>query len=172
MNDDMLQGAIDSKTDPVFMASRAAVTDYYQDTYGTNWKSHAAAAIAGTTDKSSRAYKSASRQFQMDKRTGQERYKSERVTADTRARYESVGKTLPPVGRKLQGDSITITVTGTQKAGKGKGTRERTINVTLKGANAQDFINNPSYGDVWEEYGVDADLFDDGDYAIDVSSVA
>ena len=46
--EEMLQAAIVRKTDPVYMRSRSAVVDYYQDTYGAAWKSHAAAAIAGT----------------------------------------------------------------------------------------------------------------------------
>ena len=170
--EEMLQAAIERKTDPIFMQSRSAVISYYQDAYGAAWKSHAAAAIAGTTDKKSRAYKSASRQFQMDKRTGQERYKSERVTPATKEKYQALGQELPPIGRSLRKNSITLTVKGDQKAGKRGGTRERTITVTFSGSEGQDFITSPTFRAIWRAYGVDEELFEEGDYAIDVSSVS
>lgn len=171
MYDERLQQAINDKTDPVFLEKRSAIVDHYQDTYGANWKTHIVNDILRLDPTAKKA--SIQRQFQYDSRTGQERYKGEKVTASTRERYESLGKELPPVGRKLQGDSITITVKGEQALGEkhGGGTRDREIEVTLTGANAQEFINNPDYRSIWDEYGVDPDLFDKGDYAIAISSV-
>ena len=129
---------------------------------------------AGTTDKSSRAYKSASRQFQFDKRTGQERYKSERVTAATRERYETIGKQLPPSSYNPKGD-ITITVKGTQSGGTRGGTRDRSFTATFSGSDAYGFVNNPNFRDIYRAMGYPEHVIDkleEGDYEIDVSSVS
>src|SRR6266702_1952676 len=142
MDREKLQEAVDKKWEPIYATSRGDVIEYFQETYGANWKSHAAAARAGTTDKKSRAYKSASRQFQMDNRTGQERYKGEKLTKATRAKYAEIGKTLPPIGKKLTGDRLTLTVTGNQY--DKKGSRDRQWTATFKGANAYAFANDPS----------------------------
>lgn len=171
--DEMLQRAIIAKTDPVYMQSRSAVIGYYQDTYGAAWKSHAAAAIAGTTDKKSRSYKSASRQFQMNKQTGQERYKSEKMTAATREKYQALGQKLPPIGRKLRDNSITFHIKGDQQPGpRGGLTRKREFDVSFSGAAAQDFITSPSFEALWEAYGVNPELFEAGEYALNVTDVS
>jgi len=98
---------LQEQIDNAYLSSRGDVLEHYRDEYGTDWKSHAAADLAGTSDKSSRAYKSAMRQFQMDKRTGQERYKGERVSAATKEKYKALGKTLPPKGK-----TATVTFSG------------------------------------------------------------
>ena len=56
------------------------------------------------------------------------------------------------------------------------GTRDRTITVTFKGTAAYEFASNPNYPDVWEEYGVDSQIFEgEGGYetgGLDVTSVS
>lgn len=188
----ILEDAAHSKATPVYMTSRGVIIDYFQDTrVGRDkrgnevWKPYAAAAIAGTSDKKSTAYKSAMRQFQMDKRTGQERYKSAKQTAATIARYVAVGQTLPPIHYNPKGNSVTITVSGTQKGSSHKnkegkrhytGTREREFTATLTGDQAYKFVNNPSIRDVLEALGYPDDVIDgldeDGDYGLDITSAA
>ncbi|SRR6266568_1338828 len=169
--DDRLNEAVESKTEAAYLSNRIDIAESYQDKYGLNWRKHIVDDILRVNPELKRA--SVQRQFQHDKRTGQDRYLGAgRMSGSTKSIYESLGKTLPSTGRKLKGDSITVTVQGKQSMGTRGGTRDRTITVTFKGANAQKFINDPSYRDIWSEFGVEPDLFEDGDYAIDVYSVA
>ncbi len=176
----LLIDAVAKKTDPIYLQSRAEIVDYYRDTYTGaktdskgrttyEWKAKLAEALSGTSDRKSRAYKSASRQFQMDKRTGQERYLGKQ-TAASKERYESVGKSLGPTGRKLKDGQITITMNGTVAGRKGT-QRQRSVTVTLKGPAAQAFVDDPTYDPLWDEYGV-PELGEDGSYAMDISSVS
>lgn len=155
--DEQLSERVQGVYEPVYMTSRSAVLDYYQDTYGTSWKSHAAAAISGTTDKKSRAYKSASRQFQMNTKTGQERYKGEKVTSATRAKYEAIGKTLPPIGKRPP-KKIKVTFVGRVKVSEGRkkkngqqrgdGWANAKFSVTLQGSD----VLAPTFDAVFSDY--------------------
>lgn len=170
--EEKLHAAIDSKVDYHHITDRAGVIDHFKDRYGTNWKSHAASHIAGTSDKSSRAYKSASRQFQKNTKTGVERYLGKESKA-TREKYAAIGKTLPPMSRTPKDGKITIIVSGTQANSRGRGGRSpRVIEVNFSGPDAQAFVDNPSFPAIWEQYEVNSEMFEDGTYAIDVSSVA
>lgn len=139
---------------PVFLKSRSDVVDYFKDTFSgrdkrgnENWKPQAAMAIAGTTDKKSTEYKTAMRQFQFDKRTGQERYLGAKQTHATQARYEAVGRALPPATYKIPNE-LTITVKGMQ------GQRERAIpTVTLKGVELYQWMKNPDYETIFDKAG-------------------
>jgi hypothetical protein len=77
----------------VYPRTRAEVVQRYQQDYGNDWKSHIVTAIVDQTGKSR---KNVSREFQLNKRTGEERYKGSRVTKATAAKYEALGKTLKP----------------------------------------------------------------------------
>jgi hypothetical protein len=166
---DMLKAAVDSKFVDVYAKSRGDVVEYYKEAYGSQWKSHLSMALSGTSDKSSRAYKSASRQFQFDKRKGKERYLGEKQTTATKARYEQAGKQIPPIKRKLPGDKLTVTVTGKQyDYSKRPG---RSISVTFTGPDAYSFAYSPNYRDIWTEYKVDPDNFEEGSGELEVTSV-
>ncbi len=175
----LLVDAVEKKTDPIYLQSRSEIVDFYRDTYAGQktdskgrttyeWKAKLAEALSGTSDRKSRAYKSASRQFQMDKRTGQERYLGKQTGA-SKERYQAVGKTLDPVGRKLKNGQITITMNGTVAGRKGAA-RQRSVTVTLKGPSAQAFVDNPTYDPLWDEYGV-PEMGEDGAYEMQVYSV-
>jgi len=170
-SNDVFQNAIESVSHPVYHQTRAEVIEAYQDQYGdAGWRSQIISDLVAQTGKS-RA--TVSREFQYDKRLGMERYKSEHVTKATSAKYEQLGQALGPIRRELNPgqDSITITVKGEQSNGRG-GIRDRAITVTLSGSNAHDWVNNPNFGDIWDEYGFDFDEAEDGEYALDNVSVS
>ncbi len=184
-----LLDAARSKANPVHLKTRSEVVEYFRETYpgrdkkgNEAWKPRAAEALAGPADKKSTAYKSAMRQFQFDKRTGQERYKSAKVAPQTKARYEAVGEKLPPDHYTPKGDSVTITIQARQKAGPRGGYREREFTATFKGPDAYKFVNNPTVRYILENQGnYPEDLIemlagegegDEGDYYLDVYSAA
>ncbi len=168
---EMLQAAIDRKTDPVYRSSKASVIDYYQDTYGAkNWTRRIAEDLYGTVKNRQGQNVSVSNIMR--------RFQGTRASAGegrSGAVYQELGKKLPSVGRRLRGNELVITVEGKQTGAKGRGERDRTLEATLKGSNAQQFIANPSFYDLWElseEYSGLGELFEDGDYAIDVYAVS
>lgn len=163
--DDLLNTAIRAKTDPIHMSTKAQIWEYYLDqNEGNKTKAASAAAQALSGQTSGKEYRNQRRNFE-----------GNRINQlGDKPKWKAFGTQLPEIGRKLKGDSLTLTVKGKQgiyKKGKRTGTRERTIEVTFKGANAQGFIEDPSYYSIWDEYGVDADLFDEGDYEIEVYAV-
>lgn len=164
--DDLLRQAVEEKTVPVFMTSKSEIVEYYQDTYGRNWRvkyTDDVIALRGLpNDRKTR--NTISRQVQ-----GERAWKAPR-TAAIRKQWEQLGRVLPPIGRKLEGESITIRVLGWQGNGRG-GQRHRDISVTLTGNRAKQFVLNPTFYDLWDAYGVEPDSFEDGDYSVDVYAV-
>lgn len=86
---------------------------------------------------------------------------------------ERAGKQLPPIARAPIGGQIRIVVKGTQQSGykRGGGIRSKTVDVTFKGSDAVEFVNNPTYEAIWDEYSVEPDQFDDGEYELTINSV-
>lgn len=160
--EDMLKAAVAKNTDPIFRTSKAEIVDYYKDTYKGKWASQAAKDLSGTTDTKSRDYKSARRNFE-----------GSRISQEGKtAKWREFGKTLPPIGRKLRDNSITITVEGKQiRDGKKPGQRDRTIVVTFRGSDALTFIEEPTFQDIWDEYQFDFDEAEDGEYSLTVTNV-
>ncbi len=167
--DDLLRSAIESATAPVYMTNKADIVEHYRETYGKNWTVQAALDLSGAP-KGSTAYKSAQRHFQGSRLDAVP--KTAKAQAAQAERFKTLGEKLPPIGRTLQPgrDSITVTARGTQDNGR-QGGRERKIEVTFSGGQATQFINNPDFLSIWDEYDVDPGLFDDGEYEIDVSGV-
>lgn len=162
--DEQLQNVVNEKSEDVFMRSKADIWNYYLDKHNGDKRAAASDAARDLSGESSgKGYRSARRNFEGSRATA--------ITRGETAKWREFGKELPSIGKHAIGDSITVTVKGTQKMGK-SGTRDRTITVTFTGANAQGFIDNPSFRSIWDEYGVDPDLFEDGDYALDVQAVA
>jgi hypothetical protein len=166
----MLQETVDSKFVPVYMTNYDQVKDYYQDQYGDRgWIGKMAEAVAGRNTsvpaKQDKPYLAARRSIE---RYEAGKFKSMKTYGGKMA---GVGRSLPPIGKTLPGNEIKITVRGTQNEGK-SGTRDRNISVTFKGSDAYSFANNPTYADIWNEYGVNPDLFEEGDYAIEVEAVS
>jgi len=175
---DMLRDAVNAKTTPVFMSSKADVIDYYRDTYKGQrtdkkgnvtyeWKTKLVNDLIGVAKNKkgedlSRA--NISRRFQ----AGRE---STNATAKGKGEYETIGKKLPPTGRTLKGDEITINIRGTQ-TDKRQHTRPRDISITLSGNAAKAFVMNPTFDALWDAFGVDLeDITSDG-YEFVISSVS
>lgn len=169
MAKDYFTNAVNSVSVSAHISSKKDFIEYYRDTYGEKkWKSQAAMDLSGTTDKKSLAYKSARRNFEGKRLT---------EAGDTK-KWKEEGRKLPPIRTLTNGkNSITITVKGDQKGNHGRKDRKRTINVTLKGEKAQKFIDNPSWSDIWDEYGFDFGIDDDEgdidpDYSLENVSVS
>lgn len=162
-DNNLFREAIERQTVPTYLSRKADIIEHYRDTYGEKtWKSHLAQDMSGSTDKRSKEYRSAMRHFQGDRLAKEGRDKS---------RWEALGQTLPSTGRVPTNGTLTFTVTGTQHDPYG-GLRDRTITWTMKGASAFDFANNPNWIDFWDDYDVDPDLMEEGDYEMEVGSVA
>jgi hypothetical protein len=167
--EDKLQHAIEGVSRPVYLSNKADIVEYLKDTYGKKWTSVGAELRSGTSDTKSREYKSAQRSFQ-----GGREHSTPRTAADKES-WSKIGRQLPSVSRELKPgkDSITITVQGDQKNGKRGGTRPRTIEVTFSGPSAHDFINNPNFPDIWDEYfDGGSEVMEDGDYEVEVTGVS
>src|SRR5260221_656415 len=185
--DDMLRDAIAKNTDPIFMTNPGDIMEYYKDTYPgykTNkkgetvrdkqgnpialWRTKIASGLVGIA-KNKKGKKmtllNTPRRYQSNREQGTASPKS-------KSEYAALGKKLPPIGQKLRNGEITLTVKGKQDTGKRGGSRDREITVTLKGSAAFDFISNPNFPDFWDAFMPGgADLFEDGEYAIEVTSV-
>jgi hypothetical protein len=163
-DNNLFRAAIERQTTPTYVRSKADIIEHYRDTYGEkDWKSHLASDLAGTTDKKSKEYKSAIRHFQGDR--------LEKAAGRSAApRFEAVGKQLPPVSVTPKDGTLTFTVGGSQSDPYG-GHRNRTINHSMTGTTAYDFANNPNWQDFWEDYDVDADMMEDGEYEFSVGYV-
>jgi hypothetical protein len=163
MKDQRLEDALNAKTRPIYMDSKEQVVDYYKDTFGRGWKQklvHDLAPIAGVKPKNLERRFDPSRLHSPEKKnTGQ---------------YSSLGKQLPPIRRELKPgqNSITITVRGNMHQGPKGGMEPITAKATFSGNDAIMFINDPSYEDIYDDYGLDGDLHVDGDYEIAVASVS
>jgi len=130
---------------PVHLKDKADIIEHFKDQYGAKrWESEAAMYISGTTDKRSRAYKSARRDFEGD-RLGK---------PGKTGRYESIGRRLPPIDRVPSSNMAIITVTGKQQNSNGT-IRNRRINVTLQGQALRDFVHKPEWRYIWDEFGTD-----------------
>ena len=179
--EEMLQAAIIAKTDPRYMTSKAQIIEYYRDTYPGQkkdkrgeityeWKTRIVSDLQGIAknkqgEDMSRA--SIARRFQSGRESGAP------TTAKARAEYAAVGQKLPPIGRQLRGDSITFHIQGDQLPGpRGGLPRKREFDVSFTGAAAQDFITSPSFPAMWEAYGVNPELFEAGEYALEVTDVS
>lgn len=166
--EEQLTRAAHGAATPVYMTTYSEQREYYKDKYGQRGYIGAmASAYAGTTDKKSLEYKAARRSIE---RIEKGQYKGFGKTSQYRAKVPEVGKQLPPTSYTPKQSEIKVKVTGKQSDGHG-GTRDRTVEVSLSGPSAYAFVNSPQYTDVWDAYGVDEDLFESGDYELEVETV-
>lgn len=170
---ELLRNAIanSSDTTPVFATSYNDVREYYQDNYKKlgyrSWIGAYATALTGQSR--GKEYRAARRSVEM--------YESGRQKTSVYAKEEkatAVGAQLPPVAYELKGNSITISIDGDQKDIRGgvETSQPRHIDVTFRGNDARQFVLNPTWADVWEEWGVPEELAEDGDYEVAVSRVS
>lgn len=177
--------AVNAVSTPVYASSRADVVDLYIGKYGADkWTGQIVKDILAqnaakrgdyvqTKKEATTERNSVRREFQYDKRTGQERYKSAKIQAPTAAKYVDLGKKLPPVSRELKGDQIKIVITGKQKGNHGRPDRNRTLGgpnqqqIILSGETAKEWVNNPTWKPIWDAYGFDFGIDGDGDIDAD-----
>jgi hypothetical protein len=167
---EMLRAAVAAKTEAQYMTP-AQTIEHYRERYGAGWTRKISEDLYGLVK--NRAGENVS------VKNIQRRFQGQRLASAGAGRSAAVYQQLArkedlTTGRRLpEGQSsITITVQGSQKASRRAGPRPRSVTATFSGPAAYDFINAPDYSDIWEDYGVDAGLFDDGDYAIEVASVS
>jgi hypothetical protein len=172
MDVEMLSDAVDSKWVDVFATSYGDVKDALQEKHtGRGWIGALAKAIAGRQEgvkaKDDKPYLAVRRSI--------ERYEAGQFKSlkSYGGKMAEVGRTLPPIGRALPGNKITLTVKGDQR--EGKGTRERSFTTTFTGPDAYGFANEPTYRTFFKKQGYPdwvIDKFEAGDYELVVSSVA
>lgn len=138
-----LERAVQSASVPVFMSSKADIIEHYKDTYGAkNWTSEIAKALSGTTDKKSKEYKAAIRQFQ-----GGREHKESRKSAD---KFRDLGRTLPPIGKRKPRKGYRFHVSGYVLIS------ETWVKVNfsrdITGAAAAKLSVDPSFDEIWQAY--------------------
>jgi hypothetical protein len=151
----LLQERIEQAThEDKFLSGRTEIIDYYQDRYGANWKSHIVDALVAITGKSRNTV---SREFQYDKRTGQERYKSGRVTAATREKYEKLGKTLPPykVPKNVKGKRARVHFQGSLWFSNKRYAKDFTRTLSIEQTNA--LLETGAFDAIIDAYEIDPD---------------
>lgn len=137
------------------LGSKRDIYEYFKDMNGGDSTKAASAAARFISGKSSgKEYRNARRNFEGKRAT----------ELGATSKWKEVGKELP---RQLKDSSIEITVKGQQKGNKGRPMRDRTIKVTLKGDKAQKFVDNPTWASIWDEYGFDFGIEEDGDIDAD-----
>lgn len=156
MKDERLQQEAENASIPNYMKTKLDAVEYYKDTYGEkNWRSHMTRDILHSlglpeTKKNLNTYG-------RDIQAGREYTASRR--ADIQARYEKLGQQLPPVDRTPKKSELTITI-DFQENSRGR-TKDRSKTITMSGMAAYDFVNNPDYDMIWDEYGIDAETADE-----------
>jgi hypothetical protein len=107
------------------------------------WKEKLTDALQTTVvDKNDRPYKRASlaRRFQFDARTGQERYKSARVTAKQQEEYKAVGALLPTIKARPPKGGYHVSYSGGVRFSKCEAVD---FDVDITGTDAQALAENP-----------------------------
>lgn len=176
----MLRDAVNRRTENVYPTSYADVKEGLIEKYGqSGWIGAMAQAITGSEKRSGKEYLAARRSI--------ERYETGefKTLKKLGGKIPDVGKQLPPIGKRVKGGSLTLTVKGRQasysprnKAGKRtKSTRERSFTATFTGTDAQSFADDPTYRAFFHQLDGDypddvIDLFEDGDYELDIYAVA
>lgn len=177
-DNDKLQREVESASTANYRNTKAQIVDYYQKTYGEKrWIRELALKETGLTSVPKRGtpefktYNTARRPYEGNRLTHEPQ--TRKAQASQAQHYQQLGKQLPPIDRTPKSETLNITVTGKQDNGYG-GMRERTIEVTLTGKQAYDFVNNPSFDDIYDEYfdGEYEGEFDDGSSELEVTGVA
>jgi hypothetical protein len=157
--DERLQAAIDAITGPYseYMSDFEDLKEYYQDEHGERgWIRGMVHDFMGLTPADGRAYQSARRRI--------ERWAdgSTHPGKKNKDALGDLGKQLPPTRRGVPPGGINVHVKGTFVVSSKEGARYRDIDVHMDEMEALDFVDSPSYEEVFETYGVDGDMFAGG----------
>jgi hypothetical protein len=183
---DKLQTAIDGVSRPIFATGYNEVKQSYQDKYGQkSWIGKYVESLGlrtvGVKSKDDKPYLAARRSI--------ERFEKGKQSSSTYADKETADKAGIKLGAILhvpKQNTINIVVHGTTKElrnGKMVDVHHSPIKASFSGSDAVAFVNevyNPgssgtgmnAYQMIWDDYGVDYDLFEDGDYELEVGSVS
>jgi len=145
-NIDELIDAARALAEPVYMTEQAEITDYYQDTYGTDWRGAIVADMTELVADLGRpmSHANVARRFQ-----GGRIYGSTRPTARSRAEYRELGQRLPPkfynppTGYQIDFDGYVLISEECER---------RSFSEQLTGSSAYDFANSPSFGAAMDAY--------------------
>lgn len=155
MKDEKLQSEVERISTPNYLKSKPEIVEYYRDTYGKDWRKQ----YTSDTIKAEGLANTAKVRNTISRRVQGDRADKPAKRTSTRESFEKLGQQLPPTSRTPKQDTITITVRAKEDShGREK---DRTITVTMSGRQAYSFVNAPDYDDIWDEYGVDADTFDE-----------
>jgi hypothetical protein len=158
-----LEAAIERACAPynAYMSSFEDIQEHYKDTYKPRERVRAMVNdMYGLTPANGKEYKAARRNV--------ERWAQGKTHPDKNAQraLADLGKKLPPTAKGVPPDGLTVKVKGKfnpspKRKAKGEQPREREIEFHFSGANAIDFVNNPSLVHFFEMYGVDGEQFVD-----------
>ena len=157
MKDERLIAALDRAAPGVHMGTWSEIKDYYQDQHAAHrWIGALTTELTGLTPADKRAYSSARRRI--------ERWAdgTNKPGKASQTALVELGKRLPPKSRQLPPDGLTFHIAGTFYVSKRDGRRHRDIEVHMDELRALQFVENPSYEAIFEEYGVDGDMFAGG----------
>jgi hypothetical protein len=155
MRDERLQAEAERISTPNYLKSKSDIVEHYRDTYGKDWRKQ----YTADTIKAEGLPNTAKTRNTISRRVQGDRADKPAKQGSTKASFEKLGTALPPTSRTPKQDTITISVRAKEDS-HGR-TKDRTITVTMSGTQAYDFVNAPDYDDIWDEYGVDADTFDE-----------
>lgn len=175
---DKLRAAIDGVSRPVFATGYGEVKQAYQDKYGSkNWIGKYIESLGlrtpGVKAKDDKPYLAARRSI--------ERFEKGKQSSSTYASGNNVNEAsqkLGAISHMPTQNTITVTVRG-----KVKGKNHCPVHASFSGADAVAFVNevyNPgssglgmnAFEMIWDDYGVDYDLFEEGDYELEVTGVS
>ncbi len=142
---------------PVYMTSKAEIVDFYRTTFGhRDWTHAAAEKLSGSSDVYSKEYRAAIRQFQGGREDKEAR------KGPIRARFQELGKQLPPKMLKPPPGGYKVSFNGHVKisggrkkktgAMRGDGWAKASFTRQVTGAAAQDLLLNGGFGPVFTTY--------------------
>jgi len=170
---DKLRAAVDGISKPVYMTDLGQIADYYRDKGEKDWKSATARDLVGIAKNrkgEDMSYRNIRRRFEA--RGGKE------GTGGSKKDIAALGQNLPATSHVPTQNTITVTVRGTVG-----GKYHSPVTATFSGSDAIAFVNEVyspgssgtgmnAYQMIWDDYGVDEDLFEDGDYELEVEGVS
>lgn len=166
-----LQRAIDRATTPVYPTSFSDIASGFKEKFSPRtWTSELAKQISGSSDKHSHEYKAALRNVQ---RYEKGTHNPENARPAAKAALEKAGQTLPPIRRDVPAKGLTFQVSFNAPGDRGHAPRQRDFTVSMSSIEAFQFVNSPSYADLFDYWfdGGGETYGEDGDYEAENVSV-
>jgi hypothetical protein len=137
---DELREDLHEASEPVYLADKASIIDYYKDTYGNEWKSH----IVGDLEEiTGLKHNTLMRRFQ-----GGREYS--KMSSKAKEEYEQLGEELPPDHYDPPEGGFRVEFAGWVQISDE--VEYRVFSETVGGSEAYELANNPSFGACMSAY--------------------